>query len=62
MRALPGGAARLAEATSELAEASSRGTAFWTPQLEAYLNEHFTQARGPWSPLRVYVRNGLRLR
>ena len=34
----------------------------WTPQLQAYLHEHFTQARGSWSPLRVYVRNGLRLR
>ena len=34
----------------------------WTPQLEAYLHQHFTEASGSWSPLRVYVRNGLRLR
>jgi alpha-1,2-mannosyltransferase len=33
----------------------------WTPQLAAYLRGHFTLASGPWAPLQLYVRNGLRL-
>ncbi|MGD0374441.1 MAG: hypothetical protein ABSB01_07655 [Streptosporangiaceae bacterium] len=41
---------------------SNRLRIAWTPQLEAYLRSNFTRARGPWSPLLLYVRNGLRLR
>jgi hypothetical protein len=34
----------------------------WTPRLEAYLRSNFTRASGPWAPIQLYVRNGLRLR
>jgi hypothetical protein len=34
----------------------------WTPQLETYLRSNFSRASGSWSPLQLYVRNGLRLR
>jgi alpha-1,2-mannosyltransferase len=34
----------------------------WTPQLDAYLRTNFTRASGPWSPMQLYVRHGLRLR
>lgn len=34
----------------------------WTPQLTGYLHSHFRLAAGPWSPLQLYVRNGLALR
>ena len=41
---------------------SNRLRIAWTPQLGAYLHANFTRAAGPWSPLLLYVRKGLRLR
>src|SRR6266568_4146974 len=32
----------------------------WTPALEAYFNSHFVLVQGPWAPLSLYARKGLR--